>query len=123
MISGGFLLPVRKAGVGLIILISQMRKVGSLMTKSLASSQTASKGWDPKITLSVTRLARHHHLKLPVTKQVAVPGKSGSCLECQGGRVVHRGSRSFSVHMDCSSVHTVDVLCDLATCVLTAFSC
>jgi len=47
-LSGGFLLPVRKAGVGLIILISQMREVGSLMTKSLASSQTASKGWDPK---------------------------------------------------------------------------
>lgn len=75
------------------------------MTKSLASSQTASKGWDPKITLSVTRLARHHHLELPVAKQVAVPGKSGSCLECRG-RVDHRGFSSFSAHMDCRSVHT-----------------
>lgn len=40
--------PCEEGRSRLIILISQMREVGSLMTKSLASSQTASKGWDPK---------------------------------------------------------------------------
>lgn len=46
VISGSFLPSLRgRQESGLIILILQMRKVGSLVTKSLASSQTASKGW------------------------------------------------------------------------------
>lgn len=49
VISGSFLPSLwGRQESGLIILILQMRKVGSLVSKSLAWSQTISKGWNPK---------------------------------------------------------------------------